>query len=159
MTILPEIVPSHLVCLPCLCLICSPGFQSAKTTGGYDDGEGKKGCAFLQKSFVSPAVREYLQGDEWQSKIRYDTLLHRAVNASLDMTIDALGHGNFRAHLARYRTVQQQIHEDCAHKVRMPCDAHGNRRLQNETDCFVGDSGCGFNCIDASLARHAATGG
>jgi hypothetical protein len=131
--------------------LCS---NSAKTSGRYDDGEGLKGCALLQKSFVSPAVREYLRGEEWQSKIRYDTMLHQAVNASLDKTIDALGRDKFLEQLARYRLVQRQIHDDCADKVRMPCDAHGNRRPKNETDCFVGDSGCGFDCIDASLRRH-----
>jgi hypothetical protein len=133
--------------------------QSAKTSGGYDDGEGRGGCALLQKSFLSPAVREYLEGEEWQSHVRFDALLHQAVNASLDLTIDALGRDTFQQQLERYRTMQRQIHEDCAHRVRMPCDAHGHRRLPNETDCLFSDTGCGYDCIDESLRRRRSLTG
>ena len=93
-------------------------------------------------------------GPEWQSNIKYDALLHRAANASLDMTIEALGRDTFHEQLRRYRTMQRQVHEDCAHRVRMPCDAQGNRRLPNETDCLFSDTGCGYDCIDESLRRR-----
>lgn len=128
--------------------------NSAKTSGGYDDGEGMRGCALLQKSFVSPAVREYLLGEAWQSNVKYDALLHQAVNASLDLTIEALGRDKFQQQLTRYRTMQRLIRDDCATKVRMPCDAHGRRRLANETDCLFSDTGCGYDCIDESLRRR-----
>jgi hypothetical protein len=142
---------AHLLTLPFLLV---PWFKrSAKTSGGYDDGQGRGGCAYLQKSFVSPAVRAYMNGPEWQSVIKYDKLLHQAVNSSLDMTIDDLGRDKFLEQLLRYRTMQRQIHQDCAHKVRMPCDAQGNLRRKNETDCLLGDTGCGFECIDESLRR------
>jgi hypothetical protein len=114
---------------------------------------------YIQPSVRTPSMQQFFSGPAWRRWTRWDAVLHRAANRSLDLTIESLGVAAFRRHLAAFRDLQRRVNDACAHRVRFPCDAsrHGKpRRPSHETDCLLGDMGCGFGCIDELVA--AATG-
>jgi hypothetical protein len=131
-------------------------------SGGYDDGKYKFRCVYIQRSFRTPFMTEFLEGPVWRRWSNWDAVLHRAANASLDRTVAGLGVARFQEQLARFRSLQQQVGEACAGRVRFPCDASRHDkppRSGSRTDCVLGDSGCGFECIDRHLLAIAAGAG
>lgn len=100
----------------------------------------------IQPSFISPRVEEYIRSDSWRRAIYWDEVLHKAANASLDMTIEKLGRKEFQRNLMLFRQAQADISKNCSDIVRLPCDANGRRIVRN--DCLYGDNGCGFKCMD-----------
>jgi hypothetical protein len=102
-------------------------------------------------------MQEILEGPVWRRWSKWDVVLHRAANRSLDLTIESLGPARFHVQLEAFRSLQRNTTEACSRHVRLPCSAsrHGKRPLR-QTDCVLGDSGCGFGCIDRYLAAKAA---
>ena len=125
-------------------------YLSAKGKGGYDDGGGHaKGhaCTYIWPSFVSPGMQEFFDTNKkWQSMVAYDRALYKAANASMDLTIDALGRDRFESTLAKFRRAQTVAQETCLAGTVFPCDNAGRER--NDTDCIWNDSGCGVTCLD-----------
>lgn len=131
---------------------------SSKVSGGYDDGLFQERCVYIQPSIRTPYIQSFFAGRAWRRWTKWDAVLHRAANVSLDLTIERLGVGTFRGHLEAFRELQRRVHAACSGRVRFPCDASRDgrpRRTSNETDCLLGDMGCGFGCID----RHVASMG
>lgn len=87
---------------------------------------------------VTPAVHAYLAGDEWRLHNRGDTLLYRAVNHSLDRTIDAFGIEKFQRTLAQFHSDEQRVLEEC----------DGPNVSEAEKGCYWAGSGCNYKCID-----------
>jgi len=83
-----------------------------------------------------------------------DVLLYRAINASLDATIESLGRDKVQEAVRKLQRAQQKVDGQCASQAVFPCSAAGN--LQETTDCFVNDVGCGSQCLD-SLGKSLAT--
>ena len=128
-------------------------YLSAKQNGGWDDGKAG-GCVLIQKSYVSPGMHEVFESHEWLSKNEYEMALHVAVNKSLDLTIDErIGRNRFEKVLAEYQHLQQLVRRRCEEEAKYPCTAEGKRRNDDETDCYWGDAGCGFPCIDRVVAE------
>lgn len=124
-------------------------FLNSKTAGGYDDGSIGNRCTYIQKSYVTPTMKEYFESPDYKRSQRNDELLYKAVNRSLDLTIDELGYDRFREKLYEFRALKSAVSQSsCAASVRFPCSATGKKRKPAETDCFRGDWGCGFSCID-----------
>jgi hypothetical protein len=132
--------------------------SSSKVGGGYSLRNGKNGndkCQPMKKSFRSPAVKEYLASDQWFAINYGDYVLHAAANRSLDLTIERLGKQRFEKALGSYKHAQSEVKERCDKRTHFPCSADGT--LQSELakrDCYNGDEGCGFRCIDEVAAEH-----
>jgi hypothetical protein len=116
-------------------------------------------CVYIQPSFRTPAMQELLEGPVWRRWSKWDVVLHRAANRSLDLTIESLGPARFYGQLEAFRSMQRGVADACSRRVVLPCDAsrHGLGR-RPVTDCVLGDSGCGFDCIDRYLAVSAGSG-
>jgi hypothetical protein len=131
--------------------------KSSKVSGGYDGGGYQFRCVSIQRSFTTPAMREFLEGPVWRRWSAWDSVLHRAANRSLDLTIDRLGSDRFQGQLMAFRALHMQVYDACAGRVVLPCDASRDGQApRHRTDCVLGDSGCGFECIDRHLAAMAA---
>ena len=126
-------------------------FLSAKGHGGYDDGGVGGGaqhvCTYIWPSFVSPGMRTFFDTNStWQSMVKYDVEFYKAANASLDLTINALGRDLFESNLVKFREAQEEAQEKCLPTTVFPCDLAGH--WHEHTDCIWNDSGCGVKCLD-----------
>jgi len=122
-------------------------YLSAKHKGSYDDGGGKGHCDYIWPSFVSSGMRRYFASDEWHDRIRYDSLLYRAANRSLDLTIDEkFGRSAFERQLSRFVNARRVAQEECFPEAIFPCSEGGE--YNNQTNCIWNDSGCGNDCLD-----------
>jgi Galactose-3-O-sulfotransferase len=122
---------------------------SAKVGGAYDYHGKELGCVPIQKTHMSPVVREYLESDEWQALNYGDYLLYAAANRSLDLTIDRLGRDRFDNALQIYRAAMAVVSEECASETIFPCSREGIPQVELATSsCYNADEGCGYRCID-----------
>lgn len=126
--------------------------SSAKGSGGYDDGRYKGRCTYIQKSFVSTGMKELIASPEWKAMVYWDELFHKAVNRSLDLTIQDLGVKEFQYQLSKFHKEKHLFEDKCLKQVRLPCSANGTRNSQ--TDCLLDDMGCGFKCMDSILSEQ-----
>jgi hypothetical protein len=125
-------------------------YLDAKTNGGFDAGGYKGQCFFIVPKYISPGMKTYFEGKEFQKWIEWDLALYKAVNRSLDMTIDSLGRRRFEKELARFRWAMDIVATRCGPVARYPCSASGERQEHN---CLWIDSGCAYECIDAVVAE------
>jgi hypothetical protein len=131
-------------------------YVSAKTNGGYDDGRFQHRCfKIISSRGMTNDLRDYFYNtsspfhNEWSNRIKWDLLLYKAANRSLDLTIDnVLGRVEFEKQFRRYQQAQKVVNERCAHLAKFPCTNDGNIRQPNETNCLFKDSGCAYECID-----------
>ena len=121
-------------------------FLNSKSSGGFDDGASPLGCVYIVPSFVSPGMKEYFHSPTWRRLSAADTLLHRAANRSLDLTIIKLGSKKFEGFLNKFRWAQKQVRDRCLSQIETPCTSSGEAVKQ--PNCFWGDSGCGTWCVD-----------
>jgi len=106
-------------------------------------------CIPLRKTYASPAVREYLESDEWQAINYGDYLLYAAANRSLDLTIDRLGRDRFEKALQRYRSAMKIVRDECQSEIFFPCSPDGIPQEDlAQSNCYTADEGCGYACID-----------
>jgi hypothetical protein len=118
-------------------------YLSAKLKGGYD---AYVPCTYIQPSFVTTEMQEFFSSDVWKTKIEHDLALYRAVNQSLDWTIDYLGRKKFEQRLDLYLHALTVAETRCGLTAVFPCDRNG--RINSKTDCLWKDSGCGVTCLD-----------
>ena len=121
-------------------------YLNSKNSGGFDDGASPRGCVYIVPKYVSGGMKEYFASPSWEKLALADTLLHRAANRSLDLTIAQLGKERFQMALDRFRHAQRIVKERCLPIVQFPCTSGGEPVAQ--PNCFWGDTGCGVNCID-----------
>lgn len=143
-------------------------FLSSKISGmkRTDRNDGNE-C--IGKSFISPFMKEYFANETWKDYIHHDLALYKAVNRSLDLTIDALGREEVEANLAVYKRAQALAKERCSaqagvvedeecvaenitvakkKEITIGHDPIKHKRGQMENGCITGDVGCGFECLD-----------
>lgn len=118
-------------------------YLSAKLNGGYDDH-----CFFIQPSFLTPGMKEFIESDEWKGIIKEDLALYKAANHSLDLTIERLGRNNFEKNLILYKAALAEGNRRCKDKTVFPCTNDGKLVPPLETDCLWSDAGCGAVCLD-----------
>lgn len=122
-------------------------YLKSKVHGGYDDGVYNDTCFYIQPSYISPSLREWMKSSQyWHNFTRGDNLLYATAYKSLDMTIDHLGRGKFKLLLKRFQHALTVASERCSDKVVYPCSANGTRNEHH--DCYWTDSGCGYACLD-----------
>lgn len=123
--------------------------RSDDSKGDYDSGHHKHKCSFIPEpmSTISPDIKEYLSSKEWKRVNDWDEILHKAANRSLDLTIEQLDRAEFEMKLREFQRIQRAVVQKC--KIIVPCNTAGIPPIpQEETDCIVRDSGCGFDCMD-----------
>jgi len=121
-------------------------FLNAKTQGGFDDGVFHQQCTYIQPSYLSSNLLQFLDSHQWHNFTRGDSLLYVAVNKSLDLTIDALGRKTVEKKVKYLEWALSQVQTRCTDEVVFPCSKGGVFAADN--DCLLWDSGCGYNCID-----------
>eukprot|EP00529_Nitzschia_sp_RCC80_P019949 CAMPEP_0113455422 /NCGR_PEP_ID=MMETSP0014_2-20120614/8368_1 /TAXON_ID=2857 /ORGANISM="Nitzschia sp." /LENGTH=435 /DNA_ID=CAMNT_0000346853 /DNA_START=122 /DNA_END=1429 /DNA_ORIENTATION=- /assembly_acc=CAM_ASM_000159 len=121
-------------------------YFDAKSSGTYDDE-----CDLIQPSFVSPRIQEVLKTDHFQQKVEWDAVLYKAVNRSLDLTIESLGTKEFEWNLHQFQIGQAKIKEICKGREVFSCSINGKRRFFNGKECLWKDSGCGQSCIQEAI--------
>jgi len=103
-----------------------------------------------------PEMQEYFDSPEWKEIIYWDDVLHKAVNRSLDLTIERLGREDFLQNLERFRKAKELVTSQCLPSMRLPCTDDGVVRNPANTDCLYDDMGCGFDCMDKVLSSAAS---
>ena len=122
-------------------------YLSAKGNGGFDDGAYRNICHYIVPSHVTPAMKEFFAGPVWKKIIDGDTLLYKAAERSLDLTIDAIGRDEVERHVAEYRRLQEVAKERCLPTTIQPCTEDGTFHRETH-NCLFWDSGCGYECLD-----------
>jgi hypothetical protein len=124
-------------------------YTSAKRSGGYDDGEFRQKCTFIQPSSVSRSMRDWFQNSsEWSEYAKDEILLYRVVDKSIDLTIDAFGREEVQRQVDTLERAVRWADEICGPTAIYPCSADGKRRQPNETTCVAHDWACGHKCIE-----------
>jgi hypothetical protein len=92
-------------------------------------------------------MKDWFYSDEFEAYTEADVLVYKAVNRSLDLTIDSLGREKVEKAVRDLQIANSLAQEQCSH-VRFPCSSDG--KVQTETDCLIPDMGigCGYKCID-----------
>jgi hypothetical protein len=121
-------------------------YLNAKGHGGYDDGVYNDKCFFIEPSIVSPNMSAFFKSDYWNEIIKWDRLLYKLANRSLDLTIDDLGRDIFDQNLAKFRSINQAAKDRCIPRNVFPCTATGEHNKNKS--CLWSDSGCGYKCLD-----------
>jgi hypothetical protein len=96
-------------------------------------------------------MEQYFASEMWQKHVYWDKILHRAVNRSLDMTIESLGREEFENKLEEFVQLRGRVTEECANRIRWPCKREGKKNKKN--DCISHDFGCGFKCMNDAIAN------
>jgi hypothetical protein len=123
-------------------------YYSAKASDNfYIDPETKNKCIVIQRSVVSPGMKEFFVTQEWKDRVYSDAILYRAAERSLDRTIDVLGRDEVEERVRRLRDAQELVVKRCRGKIKMECEVEGNPP-NKEFDCLHHDMGCGMTCLD-----------
>merc|ERR1711862_1062261 len=78
-------------------------------------------CYFIKPSVTSPEIKEYLSSEDWKEKTKVISMLYKAVNETLDRTIQTvIGQSKFDEALSEHRYLQSLIHKVCAPTVKFP---------------------------------------
>jgi len=124
---------------------------SAKSTGGYDDGQYQHRCVFLQ-----PPTDDMPTPVGYEQENSLDYWLYHLVNRTLDATIQALGEDIVQERMRQLQYWQHRAETVCMKQARFPCMSNGTKR--KDTNCYRTDSGCGYPCVD-ELFRKEGMGG
>lgn len=127
-------------------------YTKARTSGAWSNGPGPdRQCIYIVKSFLSPTMyQHFYKLKEWERRIQGDSLLYRAVNASLDRTIDNLGRTEFDAKLRALQEGLLLAEKHCSQngRIRAMCtDGGAFIPVENRT-CYIWGEGCDHDCID-----------
>lgn len=124
-------------------------YLSSKTHGNYDDGLFRNRCVLIQPTNTTPETDKYLASYEWKNKNNAVTMMHEAVNRSIDLTIQSIGQSKFEKALSEHRYLQSLVQKICSPTAIYPCSADGVFQPKlSETNCYESDFGCGYPCID-----------
>ncbi|KAI2506915.1 sulfotransferase family [Fragilaria crotonensis] len=121
---------------------------------GYDDGTTSSGCVKIRRSWTTPKIDAYLAGDFLHDNS--DIILYHAVNASLDLTIDALGRDKVMAGVVSYHELTAKNKRECEQRAIFPCPLTlPNHTILASQDCYFQDTGCGHKCTDEVLRAES----
>jgi hypothetical protein len=150
------------------CIYVTPSFVSPGMERWFagDTSEGGVARALMTQSsggdITSRRTRSsrssVLRPKSWPEMVYGDTLLHRAVNASLDATIDQwIGRDRFNERLQLFLYMKDQATQFC-HKnnlIQPACDSGGNKIHHNQNTCYIWGEACDHVCLDSTdLKQH-----
>jgi hypothetical protein len=123
---------------------------NSKAAGDFSLLVGKKTCRKLHPPVITSTMATYLSSSKWHQKHYGDYLLHAAVHASLDRTIQDIGSLRFDTALQIFRQRMALAQEKCSNQAMFPCSSTGKLQLGKSTsNCYEFDWGCGYPCLDA----------
>jgi hypothetical protein len=102
-------------------------------------------------------MQQYIRSDEWKTRIRRDQIFYNIINASLDMTIDAVGRSTVDHTLANFQNAQRIVAKECQSQIMSGCTSDGRQRIPQETNCLFQDSACAYECIDDVATKLGLT--
>eukprot|EP00588_Corethron_pennatum_P007025 CAMPEP_0194291382 /NCGR_PEP_ID=MMETSP0169-20130528/43246_1 /TAXON_ID=218684 /ORGANISM="Corethron pennatum, Strain L29A3" /LENGTH=333 /DNA_ID=CAMNT_0039039245 /DNA_START=93 /DNA_END=1094 /DNA_ORIENTATION=+ len=132
-------------------------YSSSKASGGYvvfDMPKGDYECKKVPKSFISDAVRKFLDSHVWTAMNYGDIMLHAAAERSLNLTIETIGRERFKKALETFRALKREAELVCAPHITLPCSAEGILQQEKaKENCFYKDMGCGNPCFNKFMAN------
>jgi hypothetical protein len=109
-------------------------------------------CRYIRPLQVTPELAIYLESPAWQDRIRWDTLLYKYANESLDATIEAFGPKYVQRRVAKLQEAREMAHSMCGPTMYWPCSDTGEYRPPpngtQATCSLVHDPSCGQECLD-----------
>jgi len=102
-------------------------------------------CREIPSPEITLDMKKWFHSEEFEAFIEADVLVYKAVNQSLDKTIDAIGRDRVQKAVNQLKWALDGAKEACQN-VRFPCSAAGKQQKPN--DCFFSDVGCGHECLD-----------
>jgi hypothetical protein len=103
-------------------------------------------CIRMHAPKATLEMKEWFHTGEAEDVLEPDVMVYRAVNKSLDLTIEQLGRDKVEKKIKMLKWAQQMAVSQCGQAVRYPCTDDG--QLSVEHDCLAGDVACGFQCLD-----------
>lgn len=119
-------------------------YLSAKTKGSYE--RFRRSCIQIEETKVTLLMKEYVYSTMFEQFTNPDVLVYRAVNKSLDLTIEELGRDTVDKTVKALQRAQKLVEEKCSNVVKFPCSKDG--KVVEPTDCLFGDVACGYKCLD-----------
>jgi hypothetical protein len=106
-----------------------------------------KECRPIPTAKVYMEMKEWFYSDEFEAYTSADVLVYKAVNKSLDLTIESLGRKKVEKAVKQLQKANALAQQKCS-QVRFPCSSGGIK--QKETDCLIPENsiGCGYKCLD-----------
>ena len=92
-------------------------------------------------------IKEWFWSEEAESYLEGDILLYRAVNQSLDTTIEKLGASKVDETIQQLKKAEKIVFEKCAEEVKYPCTNDG--QISTQDNCLALEIGCGYRCLDS----------
>lgn len=123
-------------------------YMSAKRGGSFTAAPPPLYCIYLVPAFLTEGMQDFFASDVWLDIMKYDLLLYRAANKSLDNTIDALGREEFEKQLKEFREVLAVAQTICESETVYRCDKTGTYVGNMNSTCLLWDIGCGYHCLN-----------
>lgn len=157
MTLLWGLEPSDVIVLSA---------KKGSTGNHYDGGIFQDTCFRMvpppsTKEQMGPRMAAYYFGEGTSSSStgrhsstagHLDYLLYYAANESLDRTIESLGVERVQQRARLIEQLQALANDQCLEEAIFPCSKDGVRQVnESKVDCYFGDSGCGYRCVDRVL--------
>jgi hypothetical protein len=91
-------------------------------------------------------MKEYVYSSTFEAFTEADVMVYKAINASLDLTIQELGQKKVDAAVKQLQWAQGIVKERCSQSIKFPCSSNGEAQELN--DCLIADVACGYQCLD-----------
>eukprot|EP00523_Entomoneis_sp_CCMP467_P004571 CAMPEP_0168761004 /NCGR_PEP_ID=MMETSP0724-20121128/23070_1 /TAXON_ID=265536 /ORGANISM="Amphiprora sp., Strain CCMP467" /LENGTH=346 /DNA_ID=CAMNT_0008810055 /DNA_START=17 /DNA_END=1058 /DNA_ORIENTATION=- len=117
--------------------------------------DNQQSCFFIppKPSLDDAELSEWISR-EYSTTNNLDVLLHRIVNASLDLTIAELGRSRVEQVMQRQARLQTLIQRECRGKVTYPCSSTGQWQPEHQENCYKNDIWCGYPCLNDVVDRY-----
>ncbi|KAL7577563.1 hypothetical protein ACA910_015092 [Epithemia clementina (nom. ined.)] len=123
-------------------------YTRARSSASFSNGPKKNPCIYIQPSFLTPTIKDYLESPEWQHMIRGDLLLYKAANASLDRTIEALGKDKFQQNFRAFQAGMKLAENHCKGRVQSTCSEGGDYIPPENRTCYIWGEACDHECLN-----------
>jgi hypothetical protein len=106
-------------------------------------------CRGIPVPKVTFEMKQWFYSEEFERFVEADVLVYKAVNKSLDNTIEALGRTRVDKSVKQIQWTIQKAKDICQPQVTFPCPSiDGGVKVNGKTDCYFSDVGCGHVCLD-----------
>lgn len=128
---------------------------SSKVNGGYDDGRYNRTCVKIPPPMLSEEMKTYISSQEFKDELMLSEKLYKAVNKSLDLTIQNIGQEVFAKALEEHRNSMVLVNQICAPTTIFPCSKDGKIQFSlSKNSCYNSDNGCGYHCLDDNFLNE-----
>ena len=122
-------------------------YVNAKKSGAYHFQNDE--CTKIPPKKTIEKQDKYYNSKKFRKIITPINEFYQAVNRSLDLTIERIGHDKFNAALAEHKRLMALADETCSPRAIFPCTDEGIPQLdKSEHSCYYKDHGCAYPCLD-----------